>query len=167
MALWYIQSTATPKVLAGSEIIPDPDSSLSNKLTKWWLDIVSKATRVSSANDVFTPYNQRPSSFVRIRTLCTETLEAPWRVTHTMNKVGLLGRVHRNTSPPSMASARASSNIVKGSVWSSLDRALQVAHLGDPRRYTSRKWSEKLHWTKRSMSRKAKRDLCHTTACSD
>ena len=167
MALWYVQSTATPKVLAGSEVIPDSDPALTNKLTKWWTDIVSKATRLSSANDIFSPYNQRPSSFTRLRTLCAETLEPPWGVTHTMNKVGLLGRIHRHTYPPSMATTRASANITKGPTWPSLDRALRVSSLGDPRRYTSRKWGGEMRWTKRSLARQFKRTTCQTTTVDD
>ena len=167
MALWYVQSTATPKVLAGSEVIPDSDPALNNKLTKWWLDIVSKATRLSLANDVFTPYNQRPTSFIRLKTLCAETLEPPWGVTHTMNKVGLLGRLHRHTCPPSMATTRVSANITKGSIWSSLDRALHASALGDLRRYTSRKWAEKMRWSKRSLTRQFKRVSCQTTTAGD
>ena len=93
MALWYLSTTAGPKVLYGSEMISDTDKKVQKELGRWWIDMVSKAVGVSSVSDKLKDFAQRPTSYVSMRSLAKETNKPPWSVTQTMKKVGLLHRV--------------------------------------------------------------------------
>ena len=151
---WYLATTAGPKVMYGSEMIPDKDGKVQRSLSKWWLDMVSKAVGVSSVKDNLADYPQRPTSYVSMRSLAKETVEPPWGVTQVMKKVGLLSRVSLHTE--SMASTRAHAPVAKGSLWLSMVEAQKSVKLGEPHYYTTRGWSEATKAARRGASHKAK-----------
>ena len=139
----------------GSEMIPDKDNKVQRSLSKWWLDMVSKAVGVSSVKDNLTDYPQRPTSYVSMRSLAKETVEPPWGVTQVMKKVGLLSRVSLHTE--SMASTRAHARVAKGSLWGSLVEARKSVRLGEPHYYASRGWKEVVKNARRGMCHKEKK----------
>jgi len=152
MALWYLSTTAGPKVMYGSEMIPDRDERVHRLLNKWWLDMVSKAVGVSSVKDNTTGYQQRETSYVSMRSLAKETFDPPWGVTHSLKKVGLLSRVSLYTD--SMASARAHGSVAKGSLWLSMVEARKSLKLAEPRCYTTHGWKE--------ATKVARKGACHS-----
>ena len=102
--------------------------------------MVSKAVGVSSVKDDLCVYKHRPLAYVSKRTLSKETTEAPWGVTNSLKRVGLLRRTHLPAPMSSMASTSAVSKVTKGSIWSRLEATKTALKFSAPHLYSKKGW---------------------------